>query len=232
MNRFPYHSNPLGMSRIHLANVYPRSRSVGSTRGGFFIQDLLVSIILLSVLLASVVPMFAFVTRSRRLAYQEQVAYQLAANWLDELLAANEGDRETLGELFAEPQSLAALEQVLAAEDAGIPAAMKQRLLEVSTMSSLLPEGRLQVLKDSPSLDAALSDAAVPKKDEFRTEGEVPRLTRWQVAIDWQVTPGSPETGHRHTPIRLSGWTLPKDRPVPKNKAVTENKAVPEEVQP
>lgn len=232
MNRFPYHSNPLGMSRIHLANVYPRSRSVGSARGGFFIQDLLVSIILLSVLLASVVPMFAFVTRSRRLAYQEQVAYQLAANWLDELLAANEGDRETLGGLFADPQSLAALEQVLAAEDSGIPAEMKQRLLEVSMMSSLLPEGRLQVMQDPPALDAAPSDATVRKEDEVRTEGEVPPLTRWQVAIDWQVTPGSSETGHRHSPIRLSGWTLPKDRDVPEDRAVPENKAVTEEVQP
>lgn len=179
-------------------------RSAWHARSGLFIQDLFVALILVSVMIACLVPMFSFVARSRRLAYQEQLACQLVANWLDEVLAASESDRETLHRLFEQRQPIDQLATIFSGPDVDLSASLRERFLASANQAELWPRAALQISRKELIRNG--DDRSDGQPDEQQLER--PLLESWQVAIDWQITADAGKTQQRHAPLSLTGWTL------------------------
>lgn len=167
-------------------------------RAGLFLQDLFIAIILFSVMVGCLVPMFSFVARSRRLAYQEQLACQMAANCLDDIFAASVKDRDAVYEVLDKGCYLEELPAQFLEPEAGLSESFRERLLASLLAGERLPVAKLQLTR-SPGQIQWQHDAQVAPFDAGPLE-------QWEVAIDWQITQGAKTSHERHAPLRLSGW--------------------------
>lgn len=167
-------------------------------RAGLFLQDLFIAIILFSVMVGCLVPMFSFVARSRRLAYQEQLACQIAANCLDDIIAASAADRDALYRLLEKGRHLEELPAQFLQPEAGLSDSFRERLLASLLAGERLPVAKLQLTRSPAQIQWQHDAQAAP----FNPGS----LEEWEVAIDWQITQGAETAHERHAPLRLSGW--------------------------
>lgn len=172
-------------------------------RAGLFLQDLFIALILLSVMVGCLVPMFSFVARSRRLAYQEQLACQVAANCLDDVIAASAADRDALYRLLERGCYLEELPAQFLEPDVGLSDSIRERLLASLLAGERLPVAKLQLTRSPGQIHLHHDSQAAGQVAPFYPA----LLEEWEVAIDWQIMQGAKNSHERHAPLRLSGWT-------------------------